>query len=51
MIIKADKEGMKTLEQLADIALRQGGLQNLNAVNQFLKSIQPIEETEQNDNK
>lgn len=45
MRIIADKEGQAVLQQLADIALKQGGIQNLQAVNQFLQSIQMIEET------
>ena len=39
MIIKVDKEGKSAVEQLVDIALKQGGIQNLNAVNLILHTI------------
>ena len=44
MKIKADEEGKRVLEQLADIALKSGGVQSLNAVNEFLSSIEDLEE-------
>jgi len=42
MIIKADQEGIKVLEQLADIALKYGGLANLRAVNELWQKVEPI---------
>jgi len=49
MIIKADKEGKDILVQLCDIALKTGGLQNMNAVQGILNSIQLIEEKDDSD--
>lgn len=52
MIIQVDLEGRSVIEQLCDIALKEGGVKNLNAVNRILKSVvllskekSPIEET------
>lgn len=39
MIIQVDKEGKAVIEQLCDIALKQGGVNNLNQVNAILKSV------------
>ena len=39
MIIQTDKEGKDVIEQLCDIALKQGGVSNLNQVNAILKSV------------
>ena len=44
MIIKADKEARIAIEQLCDIALKAGGIQNLNGVGKVLDSIKPIEQ-------
>lgn len=51
MKIKADNEGFKALEQLVDIALKQGGISNLKAVNQFLNSVEPLVELEMEEEK
>ena len=48
MIIKADKEGKDILVQLCDIALKTGGLHNMNAVQGILNSIQLIEDQDDN---
>ncbi len=40
MRILTDEEGKKVIEQLCDIALKQGGLQNINAINVILTSIE-----------
>ena len=42
MILNVDKEGKHVIEQLCDIALKQGGIQNLNQVNFVLKSAKLI---------
>ncbi len=42
MIIKVDKEGEKVLTDLCDLALRVGGLKNVNAVTQLLNTIEVI---------
>lgn len=39
MIIQVDLEGRKVIEQLCDIALKQGGVKNLNQVNSILRSV------------
>lgn len=39
MIIQVDQEGRNVITQLCDIALKQGGVQNLNAVNAIFKSV------------
>ena len=44
MILKADKEGKSVVEQLCDIALKQGGLSNFNQVGLTLKSIELLPE-------
>ncbi len=44
MEIKADDEGIKALTKLCDIALRAGGIENLNAINSITSSISKIEE-------
>jgi len=46
MKITADKEGQEAIKQLIDIALKQGGLQNYNAVGTILNSISLIETSE-----
>ena len=48
MKIKADKTGIEVIKQLCDLALKQGGLQNLNAVTQVLQSIEEIEKKSEN---
>ena len=40
MVIKTDAEGKNVIEQLCDVALRAGGVQNLQAVTEVLKSIE-----------
>lgn len=46
MIIKKDKEGIAVIQQLCDIALKQGGLQNLQAINKTLASVSEIKAEE-----
>lgn len=46
MQIKADEEGKKVIEQLCDIALKHGGIQNLNQVALILNSTKLIENAE-----
>jgi len=47
MIINTDKEGKELIVQLCDIALKMGGLQNLQGVNNILQTIKLVEEEEQ----
>lgn len=47
MIIQTDEKGRSAIEQLCDIALKQGGVLNLNAVNLILASISPAVQKEQ----
>ncbi len=42
MIIKTDPEGKKLLENLCDVALRAGGIKNLQEVGRLLQSIELI---------
>lgn len=51
MIIKIDKDGKNAIEQLVDIALKQGGIQNLNAANLILHSIELLPEPEKKEGK
>lgn len=44
MIIRADKEGTQLIEGLLDLALKSGGMQNLNVVNLARAGLQPIPE-------
>jgi len=44
MIIQVDKQGQDIIEQLCDIALKQGGIKNLQAIHQVLASVKLIEE-------
>lgn len=39
MIIQVDKEGKSVIEQFCDIALKNGGLQNLNQINLVLSTM------------
>ena len=39
MIIQTDKEGRDVIQQLCDIALKQGGVANLNQVNAILRAV------------
>lgn len=39
MVIKADKEAADAIKQLCDIALRSGGIQNMEGVIAILRSI------------
>jgi len=50
MIIKADKEGIQAVQQLCDIALKQGGLQNLAVIQSVLAGISELEEVKKKDN-
>ena len=51
MLIKTDKEGREAVQQLCDVALKQGGLQNLNAINTILNSISDYTEPEPEEKK
>ena len=51
MIIKVDKEGQSVIEQLCDIALKQGGIQNLKQINLTLQSMELLPEPEKEDKK
>ena len=51
MIIQVDKEGKSAIEQLVDIALKQGGLRNLNAANLTLHSMKPLPESKKKKDK
>lgn len=42
MLLMVDDEGRKALNQLVDIALKQGGLNNLQGVIEILKAAQDI---------
>lgn len=44
LIIKTNKNGKDAITQLCDIALKYGGMQNIQGVSQILNSIQDIEE-------
>jgi hypothetical protein len=44
MIIRADKEGTQLIEGLLDLALKSGGMQNLNAVNLARAGLRPLPE-------
>lgn len=46
MIIYTDKMGKIAIEQLCDIALKQAGVKNLDAVNMILASIKLLEAKE-----
>jgi hypothetical protein len=46
MIIKADQNGIQVLHQLADVVLKSGGIQNLQAINEFLSKIELIPDAE-----
>jgi len=43
MIIKVDTEGLRVINQLVDIALKAGGLSNLEGVSKILSSIQQLD--------
>jgi hypothetical protein len=47
MLIQVDEDGKKALTQLVDIALKQGGISNLNGVVEILKSIQDMPKVEE----
>lgn len=42
MIIQVDLEGRSVVEQLCDIALKEGGVKNLRAVNRILSSVKVL---------
>jgi hypothetical protein len=44
MIIKADKEAIQAIQQLCDIALKAGGIQNLQGIQAVLAGVSEIEE-------
>ena len=49
MIIKVDAEGARVIEQLADLALKQGGLSNLKAVNDLFGKVELIEDKQESE--
>ncbi len=49
MLIKADKEGMEAVTKLCDVALKTGGIGNMNAVSQILAGLKNIEVVEETD--
>ena len=55
MKIRADEKGIQAIQQLCDVALKQGGLSNLQGVQAILSSVQELtEDTKKgvdNDNK
>ena len=51
MKIMADDEGKKVLHQLCDLALKMGGLNNMQAVNTILNSIELIKEDKKSESK
>jgi hypothetical protein len=44
MIIKVDQDGNNAIVKLCDVALKTGGIQNLEAINIILKSLEEIKE-------
>ncbi len=46
MEIKADQEGIEAITKLCDVALKTGGIQNMNPVSVILSSIKKLEEDE-----
>jgi hypothetical protein len=44
MVIKTDKKGQEAIQQLCDIALKTGGLQNLKGITTILNSIELFSE-------
>ena len=44
MIIKVDEKGREALIKLLDIALKVGGIESLNSVNEITSSISMLEE-------
>lgn len=44
MILKVDKEGKSAIEQFCDLALKSGGIRNLNQVNLVLQSTEMLPE-------
>lgn len=47
MIIQVDQEGKNVIEQFCDIALKKGGLQNLNQINLVLGTLVLLSESQQ----
>lgn len=45
MIIQVDADGRKAISQLCDIALKVGGLNNLQGVSDILGALTPVEPT------
>ncbi len=46
MEIKADQEGIEAITKLCDVALKTGGINNMNPVSVILSSIKKLEEDE-----
>jgi len=46
MDIQADKEGLKAIQQLCDVALRSNGLNDLNGINTIINSASELKEKE-----
>ncbi len=51
MVIKCDEEGRQIIEQMLDISLKSGGIQNLQGVTGVLQCLEmlPVEPIENND--
>ncbi len=47
MIIKADRDAITFIRELCDLALKQGGIKNLEGVNHVLMNITEIEADEE----
>ena len=44
MVVKTDEQGKKLIEALCDVALKAGGLSNLQAVGSILNAVEILEE-------
>lgn len=51
MKIKVDKKGQEAIQQLCDIALKSGGIQNLNGINTILVSMELLPEKDKKTDK
>lgn len=51
MKIKVDKRGQEAIQQLCDIALKSGGIQNLNGINTILVSMELLSEKDEKTDK
>lgn len=49
MRILADADGKKAIESLCDVAVRSGGLNNIQAVQMILNIVEPVTEEDKED--